>query len=206
MSRAAWFCTSALLLAACSGELFESKIAPASVYVLRPAQAPPESKMDVDLLIDRPTVRPGLDSARIASEYADRRLNYYANAAWSGDVGDVLLNFAVRSFQQTSGFRSVAAESSRFDAPYRMEMTVNEFVARYASGSDAPVIVIAIAARLGRNGRALAGGDISTRIERPAASNRLGAVIEAYEQASQEAMTEIIVSTRRILAESQDTR
>jgi ABC-type uncharacterized transport system auxiliary subunit len=186
--------------ASCSGSLFESKIAPPAVYVLR-ATAPEKAiSIDADLTIDRPLLGPGLDVSRIAAEFPDRRLDYFANANWSADLGDVLQSLAVQNFLRASGLRSVAANSSRFEGAYRLEITVDDFAAHYKTPGAAPTIKVAMTTRLGLGGRLLPGGAVAVDIERQAASDRQSAIVAAFEAAADAGFEQVIAATTQIIA------
>jgi ABC-type uncharacterized transport system auxiliary subunit len=186
--------------ASCSGSLFESKIAPPAVYVLK-ATAPEKAiSIDADLTIDRPLLGPGLDVSRIAAEFPDRRLDYFANAIWSADLGDVLQSLAVQNFLRASGLRSVAANSSRFEGAYRLEIAVSDFTAHYQTPGAAPIIKLAMTTRLGLGGHLLPGGTVNVDIERQAASDRQSAIVAAFETAADAGFEQVIAATTQIIA------
>src|ERR1700730_1911264 len=94
---------------ACTGSLFQSKAVPPSIYLLSappgttaaasspPAPAPPP--LAADLAVLKPRVRAGLDTDRIAVLYPDRRLDYFADARWSGSLDDVMQDLTVQAFR-----------------------------------------------------------------------------------------------------------
>src|SRR3984957_19570783 len=96
MSRFAHVVQRALLLpalcaAACTGSLFHSKAAPPTIYLLSAGQpSPRDAEIPVYLVVLKPKARAGLESDRIAVLYPDRRLDYFADARWSGPLGEVL--------------------------------------------------------------------------------------------------------------------
>jgi ABC-type uncharacterized transport system auxiliary subunit len=184
---------------ACSGSLFESKMAPPAVYVLRVTAPGKAISIDADLTIDRPLLGPGLDVSRIAAEFPDRRLEYFANANWSADLGDVLQSLAVQNFLRASGLRNVAANSSRFEGAYRLEITVSDFAAHYRTQGAAPTIKLAMTTRLGLGGHLLPGGTVNVDIERQAESDRQSAIVAAFEAAADSGFEQVIAATTQII-------
>ena len=95
-------------MAACSGSLFQSKAAAPTIYVLSPS-APSSSlgssaAIPADLAVLKPRLRTGLESDRIAVLYPDRRLDYFADARWSGALGDMLQDLAVQEIHCACAF------------------------------------------------------------------------------------------------------
>jgi ABC-type uncharacterized transport system auxiliary subunit len=182
-----------LLLAACTGSLFKDKAVPPSVYLLSAGAAAgaPGPQIPADLSILRPRVRTGLESDRVAILYPDRRLDYFADARWSGPLDQVIHDLAVQTFLTQATLRNVSAESSAFGSGYWLEIEVLDFQAEYTAGAAAPTVNVHLLGRLGSAGdrRVLARFDASSR--QTAADNRLTAIIAAYEGAADATLKEI---------------
>jgi ABC-type uncharacterized transport system auxiliary subunit len=182
-----------ILLAACTGSLFRDKAIPPSVYLLSAgAAAPaPEPQIPADLSILRPRVRTGLESDRVAALYPDRRLDYFADARWSGPLDRVIHDLAVQTFLAQATVRNVSADSTVFASGYWLEIEVLDFQAEYTAGADAPTVNVRLVGRIGSAGdrRVLARFDANSR--QAAADNRLTAIIAAYEGAADATLKEI---------------
>ena len=200
-AAAAFALASVLGLAACGGALFQSKVPPPAVYQLtvKSAAAPGAlssvAEIPADLSILRPRVRTGLDNDRIAALYPDRRLDYLAGARWSGPLDEVLQDLALQAFRARANLRSVHAEQSAFAGGYLLTMDVVDFQAEYsadAGGADAPTVHVRLLASLGgaRDRRMI--GRFEAEARRPAAANRVAAIVEAYDQAVAEALAHIV--------------
>ena len=181
-----------LVLAACTG-LFKDKAVPAAVYLLSagPATAAPGPQISADLSILRPRVRTGLESDRVAALYPDRRLDYFADARWSGPLDQVIHDLAVQTFLTQASLRNVSADSTAFASGYWLEIEVLDFQAEYTAAGEAPTVNVRLLGRLGSAGerRVLARFEASSR--QAAADNRLTAIIAAYEQAADATLKEI---------------
>ena len=200
-----------ILLAACTGSLFQSKAAPPTIYLLSaavgsPAAGAPAAEIPVDLAILKPKVRPGLETDRIAVLYPDRRLDYFADARWSGPLGEVLQDLAVQEFHSHAHLRTVSGDASVFASAYWLEMEVSDFQAEYASSAAAPTVHVRFLARMGTSGDRRILGQFEANAERPAAENRLTAIVDAYARAAHAALEEIIARADENFAKTSETR
>jgi cholesterol transport system auxiliary component len=200
-----------LLSGACTGSLFQDKTPPSTMYLLTakartgktaaastappPPAAAPALSANVDLAILRPRVRAGLDTDRIALLYPDRRLDYFAGARWSGPLEEVMQDLALEAFHSSALMHNVAGEGSAFASTYWLELEVEDFQAEYAAaagGAAPPTVHVRLLARLGlaANRRVIAHLEADAR--QVATENRLGAIVDAYDEAVDRALREII--------------
>ena len=205
----------AMCLAACTGSLFQSKAAPPTVYLLSagagspapgtPSPAMPAAPIPADLAVLKPKVRPGLESDRIAVLYPDRHLDYFADARWSGPLGEVIQDLTVQALRSHATLRNVSGDGSVFDSPYWLEIEVTDFQAEYTS-AEAPTIHVHLLARLGGSGDRHILGQFAANAQQPAAENRLTAIVDAYAHAADAALAEIVVLADETLAKSSEAR
>lgn len=208
--RTALYVGAGLVAAGCTASLFQSKAAPPSIYLLSaklasPTVEPPSAisrAFPADLEILRPRVRAGLETDRIAVLYPDRRLDYFADARWSGPLDELVQDLALQAFESSAALRNVSADASAFPGGYWLELEVADFQAEYAGPSGtAPTIHVHLLARLGsaRERRILATFDAGVR--ETATDNRLTAIVDAYERAADVALADIVAHTVRALSE-----
>ena len=209
MNRSAvWAVALSLIgLAACTGSLFRSKIAPPTVYMLPagPGSAQTASTgavIPADLAILKPKMRTGLETDRIAVLYPDRHLDYFAAARWSGPLGDVLQDFAVQEFHTHANLRTVNGDASVFPSAYWLEMEVTDFQAEYTSAAAAPTVHVQILARVGNSGDRRVLGRFVANARQQAAENRLTAIVDAYAQAADAALADIVAHADDTLAKA----
>src|ERR1700722_6753857 len=231
MSRFAHVVQRALLLpalcaAACTGSLFHSKAAPPTIYLLsagqasprdalrptgapaagRPAPGAPAAEIPVDLAVLKPKARAGLESDRIAVLYPDRRLDYFADARWSGPLGEVLQDLVLQELHSRGNLRTVSSDASVFASAYWLEIEVTDFQAEYTSAAAAPAVRVHFLARLGSSGDRQILGQFEAGAVQPAADNRLTAIVEAYEHAADAALTQIVAHVDEVLAKVSEAR
>jgi len=210
----------ALCLAACTGSLFQSKAVPPTIYVLSaatattaatatiaaPATATPGAEIPVDLAVLKPRVRTGLETDRIAVMYPDRRLDYFADARWSGTLGEVLQELAVQEFHSHAQLRTVSGDASVFASAYWLELEVTDFQAEYPAGATTPTVRVHFLARLGGSADRHILGQFSAGAQQAATENRLTAIVDAYARAADAAMTDIVVQAAGVLTKSSQAR
>jgi ABC-type uncharacterized transport system auxiliary subunit len=200
-----------LCLAACTGSLFQSKAAAPTVFQLSAgargispatntgtrgvAAAAPAAVsapvIPVDLAVLKPTLSPGLDVDRIAILYPDRRLEYFADARWSGPLGEVLQDLAVQVFHARANLRTVSADTSVFTSAYWLEIAVTDFQAEYTPAATAPTVHVHLISRVGDSSDRRLLGRFEADVRQPAAENRLTAIVDAYARAADAALDEI---------------
>jgi cholesterol transport system auxiliary component len=195
--------------AACTGSLFQSKVVPPSTYLLSispgtgaavlPAAAP-ASPMNADLAVLKPRVRAGLDTDRIAVLYPDRRLDYFADARWSGPLDDVVQDLAVQAFRNGARRGNVSSDASAFASGYWVEIEIADFQAEYASAGAPPTINVRLMARVASAGDRIVFGSFAAVALQAATDNRLTAIVDAYERAVNSALAKIVEDTSRALA------
>jgi len=198
--------------AACTGSLFQSKVVAPSTYLLSApsgirtaassAPAPAPAPLAADLAVLKPRVRAGLDTDRIAVLYPDRRLQYFADARWSGSLDDVVQDLAMQAFRNGAQLQNVSADASAFGSGYWLEIEIADFQAEYASAGAPPTINVRLLARVGSAGTRHILGSFNAGARQTATDNRLTAIVDAYERAVNAALAEIVEGTSRTLMET----
>jgi ABC-type uncharacterized transport system auxiliary subunit len=202
----------AICLAACTGSLFQSKVVPPAVYLLSaggpgaPAAARPDPTIPLDLAVLKPKLRTGLETDRIAVLYPDRRLDYFADARWSGPLGEVLQDLVLQELHSRANLRTVSSDASVFSSAYWLEIEVTDFQAEYTSAAAAPTVRVHFLARIGSSGERRILGQFDASALQPAADNRLTAIVEAYEHAADAALTQIVADVDDTLAKVSEAR
>jgi ABC-type uncharacterized transport system auxiliary subunit len=156
-------------------------------------------RIPVDLAVVRPRVRAGLDTDRIAALYPDRRLEYFADARWSGPLDEVIQQLVVQQFHATANLRNVSVEASVFAGNYWLEIEVADFQAEYSAAAAPPVVHVHFLARVGTSAdrHMLAVFDANAQVA--ATDNRMSAIVDGYNRAADQALAEIISGTVQAL-------
>jgi cholesterol transport system auxiliary component len=194
----------ALSLAACAGSLFKNKAAPPTMYQLSASAKLAADRTGAmaavaDLAILKLRVRAGLDTERIAALYPDRRMDYFADVRWTGPLDEVLQDLAVQQFHSNPSFRNVRADASVFASAYWLEIEVVDFQAEYSAAGLAPTVHVHLLARLGNSADRHILAHFEPDIRQAAADNRMGAIVDAFNRATDEALAQIGTGTAQIL-------
>jgi cholesterol transport system auxiliary component len=220
-----------ICLGACTGSLFQSKAVPPAVYMLSagiqpagsaapapgspaasaarlsaPIDSGPTSTMPFDLAVLKPKLRTGLESDRIAVLYPDHRLDYFADARWSGPLGEVLQDLVLQEFHSRANLRTVSSDASVFSSAYWLEIEVTDFQAEYTSAGAAPTVRVHFLMRIGGSGDRRVLGQFDASAVQPATDNRLTAIVEAYAHAADAALTQIVAHVEETLAKVSEAR
>lgn len=191
-------------LTGCGGSFFQTKAVPQALYVLSatatlPAATAAAPRIPADLAVLKVRVLAGLDTDRIAALYPDRRLEYFADARWSGPLDEVIQQLAVQQFHATSKLRNVSADTSVFASDCWLEIEVTNFQAEYSAAAAPPVVHVHFLARVGTSAdrHILAAFEANAQVA--ASDNRMGAIVDAYNRAAGQALAGIVSGTVQAL-------
>jgi len=138
-----------------------------------------------------------------AGEAADDRIltvsggkaAYIAESRWVAPAV-VLFDEAVGQAFDASPIRLIARGQQGRSA-YALRLDVRNFEARYAGGSDAaPTVVVRVHAALSRSDQTIVGEQIF-EASVPAADNRVGAIVAAYDRAVQDVLGKLVAWTEK---------
>jgi ABC-type uncharacterized transport system auxiliary subunit len=198
-----------LTLAGC-GSLFHSNAPAPTTYQLSVEPKPAVAPIAADLAVLTPRVRSGLDNDRIAALYSDRRLDYFAAARWAGPLDEMLQDLTLQAFRGASALRNVDTDASAFASGYWLEIDVVDFQAEYpdtrAGAGEAPTVHVHLVGRIGGAGDRHLLGEVDAETRQPAASNRLTAIVQAYNQAADAALAKIVAETTAALGRNLESR
>jgi cholesterol transport system auxiliary component len=186
-----------LLLAGCSGGL-KSNLPAAQIYLLRPSMAPAAAATGAaasaaavgNVQVLQPQVSAGLASDRIVVLHSGERLDYYSGARWAAPTPAMLQMLVIDTLRASKRFAMVETDAGPFPAEYVLSMELRHFEAEYA-GSGPPTVHVTLDANLGRRGRrdAIVGCSADGQVK--AESDRMQAVVAAFEQATGEALAQL---------------
>ena len=190
-----------MFCSACTGSLFDSELPVPASYVI--ASAPPGSLTGVpttqaDVSIGRPDFAPGLDTDRIAV-LKGRQLDFYRGARWGGRSVEVVQSMLVSSLNDQGLFRSVTAEQARVATDYMLDIEVRHFESDYASGS--PAAHVEIIGRVIRVFDRKLVTTVTSDARVAATEDRMTAVMQAFEAASQKVAMDLARQTATAVAD-----
>jgi cholesterol transport system auxiliary component len=179
-----------LAVAACSGVL-RSTARTSQVYVLR---ATPQASEAVaakgtsgSVQVARPTAGPGLDSEHIIIVEPDHRMSFYAASRWSADLPVLVEELTVERLRASGAWEAV----NNFSSEYYLQIAIRRFEAEYA-GDAAPTARVVLDCQIGRRASRTLVASFSVTGDAAANANRAGAVVSAFEQAANTALTQLV--------------
>jgi len=193
-----------LLLGGCSG-FFHSNTKPEQIYYLRAAAVTPGAGAagashtavvtgsDIapgrapSVRVVRPLASPGLDTAHIMLVQSDHRMNFYTGSRWPAAAPDMVEALIVETLRGSLEWSSVEDSGSPFPSDYLLQVRVRRFEADYGTGSI-PVVQVQFECIIGRREGREVLATFAAASSAPAAANRLGDVVAAFEQATGSAL------------------
>lgn len=192
-------------LTGCSG-LFETDARPIQSYVLRITPSDPASGVPIKgtLRVSRPLAAPGLETDRIVLVQSDHRLNYFTASRWAGNLPDVVESLAVERLIGTGLWSVVQDSRSSFPGDYTLQITVRRFDADYTQDPNAPTVHVALDCVLGRRMDRELLAAFSAEVNEQSTENRLSSVVQAFEVATNKALSTIAERTTESVRTSRD--
>lgn len=192
LRRAALVVFSATALSAC-GSLIGPSEAPPQIYVLHPQFGPvanaPATTWQIG--VPQPITSDALDTKRITL-MRGQTMDYYANAAWTDQTGDLIQNLLVEALEKSGKVKAVGPTSGGVRADLLLVTEVRDFTARYSSDNGAPQIVVNLVAKLITSTHHDVVATHDARAEVQASVNSVPAVVQAFNQATGQAIQEIV--------------
>ncbi len=184
-------------LSGCGG-LFHSNARPDQVYYLRataPEKRAATDPLPTSLRIVRPTAAPGLDSPQIVLLQSDRRMSFYLASRWPASIPSLVESLAVETLRGSGTWQSVSDSTSSFPSDYVMQVMIRRFEADYTGGGPAPEVHVVFDCVVGRRESREVVGSFLAEGAAQATANRLGAVVAAFETATNAALGSMATQT-----------
>lgn len=189
--RALFAGASSLLVAGCADVI--GPPASPKLYVLSPKLAQMQGEMiKWGLAIQRPDTPGAFESDRIALSRPPAGMDFYADAAWSDRVPDLLQTALLEAFESSGRIASVARDRDGARSDLLLNSDVRAFEMRYDQGDGAPLAVIRMAFRVmeSRARRILATQIIAK--EARASANSIEAAVSAMSVAFSALVTDLV--------------
>lgn len=185
----------AVLLSACSG--FSSKSAVTQTYLLQPAMpgAAAASAPATSLAVVLPVVAPGLDTERIALVQPDGRLDSFAASRWPDALSLVLHPLIIDAVRASGAWQTVQMDGAPFNAEFVLQVEVRQFAIEYDAAGN-PSAKVSLVGTLGRRADRATLRTISIAQTASASANRMSAVIEAFNHALGDSLSQLAAQAR----------
>jgi ABC-type uncharacterized transport system auxiliary subunit len=161
---------------------------PPSIYTLHPlrsANAEPTgpAKTSAIIVVSKPEVPTGFDTERIALYFEQgRRLDYYADAKWSGRLDDLLQDFIIQTARHDLPGKVVDTTDLAAAAQFKLSVKITDFQPVYPNGPDsAPRLDVAMTVTLITVPGGTVKANVSVKQSAPASANRLSVITKELE-------------------------
>jgi cholesterol transport system auxiliary component len=182
---------SAFALSGC-GSLLSPSNPPAQIYVLDPGfTAASGPSVDWALTVAQADVPDVYDTQRVAIQ-RNQIMDYFANTQWTDETPRLLQSLMIEAFEKSGRIGAVSRDGGGVHADYMLTTEIRHFEAVYDNGDGAPEINIEIVAKM----LSLPHHDVIAIHDKPqklrASANSIPAVIQAFNQATGSAITNIV--------------
>lgn len=203
-SKVAGMTLLAMLTGGC-GALFHTDTPADQTYILRAAASPQEAvasrKNGPSLRIGRTLSAPGLDADRILLVREDHRMDYFSASRWVAPIPQMLEDLAAQTLRSSGVWSSVHDSQGAFPTDYFLQLDIRRFEADYTEGAE-PKVHVVVNCTLGRRTDRELLSSFVAEGSAAAGANRLGAVVAAFESATQSALGTIAEQSRLALKTS----
>ena len=154
------------------GNITKSKAPPVSVYTLH-AEKPEKRSSTAAVIVQEPEMPAGFDTSRIALHMSGgRRMDFYADAAWPDALNKVLQDFII----QSARFSAISPDSG-VNAPYSLQVKVNDFQPVYdGEATGLPEVRVSLTFRLILRSDEKLLRDFTISEKMPASANSITAI------------------------------
>jgi cholesterol transport system auxiliary component len=192
----------ALSSSGCSGLLHRD--APADqTYILRAPPAPPAVASPLagapSLRIGRTLAAPGLDSDRVLLVRSDHRVDHFAGSRWVAPIPQLVEDLAAATLRNSGAWSSVHDSQGAFPTEYFLQLDIRRFEADYSAG-EAPKVYVVVDCTLGKRADREQVKHFVAEGSAAADANRMSSVVDAFESASQMALSIIAERSAQLLA------
>mgnify|MGYP001166025933 FL=1 len=186
-----------LALAGCAGSLLESSAAaPETFRLAGESLSDRGERLPLAISVARPGAAPALDTDRVAVVQPDSRFDYFAGVRWSEPAPQMLQQQLVRALTADGRFEAVGGAPSRGPRDLLLDIELRRFEAVYAANGGAPEVRVEMQVSLVDPRRAKRQASFLVAASSAAETNRLAAVVAAFERATSEAVRSAVDQVR----------
>ncbi|WP_374569865.1 ABC-type transport auxiliary lipoprotein family protein [Phenylobacterium sp.] len=206
MVRAAGVALAAAALAACVTVFPKTK--PVQLYRFtapQPAAEAPQGEVTpVGVFKNRTSFSRAVASDRILT-MSGSKAAYIADARWVSPASVLFDEALNQAFDDNVGPARLVVRGEASRAAYFLRVEVNGFEADYDHGSrGAPTVLVKLRAVLTRSSDRALIGDVTFDVRTRAKNNRVGSIVEAFDEASGEAIAKLIAWTNEKAVPTKD--
>ncbi len=194
-------CASALFLNGCIS--LKDNTPPPTLFLLNAQNQTSQTKPSFPyaIIIDKPKIKSGLNTDRIAltRDYG-RVLDYFAEARWNGRLENILQDYMIETLENS--FKNISVSDTAIDqeADFKIISHIHDFQAEYADGNlhEVPVLSLSFSAIILRLKDNKIIADIKVRETMTAPSNTLTDITYGLEVLTQQGFEKLSGELNRV--------
>jgi cholesterol transport system auxiliary component len=181
-------------LASCASLLIDK---PKPLFQLTPKSTYPAGLPHLagQLLVDLPLAPGGLDTARIALSRSPVSIDYFADGEWTDRATRLVQTALLESFENSRTVTAIDRETIGLGADLVLKSELRHFEAVYDSPNGPPQVWVVLNLRLVKMPERKIIAQQSFEARAPAAANRIGDIVLAFDEALGKVMKETVVWT-----------
>lgn len=177
---------------------------PTSTYTLHPKEtAPAPAKGAAAVIVPKPELPPGLATQRIALQFGQAQMDYYAAARWSAGLDELMQAVLIQAARQ--GLKGVAVSTPEEGAAARAKLAVKitDFQPVYKDTPDTiPTLTVGLTVTVLSQPAGATETQFSVKKTAPAAANTLTAITQGLDALFQAAAAEAVEKAAPALRKS----
>lgn len=165
---------------------------PLKLYTLKPALNFPKDlpKVGWQLVVAEPAAERDIDTTRIALTRTPNVIEYFADGNWTDTAPDLVQAKLIEAFEATNAIVAVGRDAAGLKPDYILQSDLRDFQAEYGGG--APMAHVRIIAKLVQMPDRKIVKSITGQASVAAGDKELPAVVNAFEQALGQVLSQII--------------
>lgn len=152
------------------------------------------------LNIQRPVMLDWLDTDRIMLRHAQNQVDYYAEARWASNAGDMLGTVITQSLKNNHVANNIFYQGSEMNSDYLLVVEITRFQADYAllkpktaaEHQQPPIVKVALQAKLLSMPGNVLHSSFTINQQVPAQRNQLRDIIKAFDVAVEASMQDLV--------------
>jgi cholesterol transport system auxiliary component len=179
-------------LASCASLLTDK---PKPLFQLTPKSTYPAGlpHLPGQLLVDLPLAPGGLDTARIALSRSPVSIDYFADGEWTDRATRLVQTALLESFENSRTVTAIDRETIGLSADLVLKSELRHFEAVYDSPNGPPQVWVVLNLRLVKIPERKIIAQQSFEARAPAAANRIGDIVLAFDEALGKVMKETVI-------------
>jgi cholesterol transport system auxiliary component len=122
-------------------------------------------------------------------------MSYYSGSQWAAELPLLVEELAIERLRGTGGWDAVHNSVSAIHSEYFLQITIRRFEAQYTTQAAPPTARVIFDCEIGQRASRTLLGSFAVEGAAVASTNRVSAVVAAFEQAANAALTDLVAKS-----------